>query len=354
MFRTRPLLALAAALSLTLAACERSAPQEGAATTAEGEAQVLNLYTSRHYDSDRQLYDGFTEATGIRVNRIESSADLLVERLKAEGASSPADVIMMADAGALWRAQNAGLLQPTTSPILEQRIPAALREAEGRWFGFSRRGRVIVFRKDAAPAPLRADYRDLASPRLKGEVCVRSSENVYNLSLMAALIERWGRDEALRWARGVAANMARPPQGGDVDQIKAVAAGACDAALVNTYYYIRLARSEDPADRAAAEQTVLVFPDQEGAGTHVNVSGAGVAANAPHRAAAVRFLEYLASDQAQAIFAAGNNEYPAVASAPVPEPLAPFSRFKADPMSVAVYGNRQAEAQAVFDEAGWR
>ena len=351
----RSLIGLAAALGLSLSACERRSEGEPGAPAAGGsEAGVVNLYTTRHYDSDQQLYEGFTRATGIRVNRIESNADMLVERMKAEGESSPADVVMMADAGALFRAQNAGLLQPTTSPVLEQRIPASLREAEGRWFGFSRRGRVIVFRKDAAPAPLRADYRDLASPKLKGEVCVRSSDNVYNLSLMAALIERWGRAEALRWARGVTANMARPPQGGDVDQIKAVAAGACDAALVNTYYYIRLARSEDPAERAAAEQTVLVFPDQDGVGAHFNISGAGVAANAPNRGNAVRFLEYLAGEEAQAIFANGNNEYPAVANAPMPEALAPFARFKADPMSVAVYGRRQAEAQAVFDEAGWR
>ena len=342
--------------ALLVAACDQRSENAPPAAGAEGasEAQVLNLYTSRHYDSDQQIYDGFTEATGVRVNRIESNADLLIERLRAEGASSPADVVMMADAGALSRAQAAGLLQPTRSPVLEQRIPAQLREAEGRWFGFSRRARGIVFRKDALPAGGKADYRDLASPKLRGEVCVRSSDNAYNLSLMGALIERWGRDAALSWARGVVANMARPPQGGDTDQIKAVAADACDAALVNSYYYIRFARSQDPAERAVAEQTVFVFPDQDGVGAHVNISGGGVAANAPHRTAAVKFLEYLAGDQAQAIFAAGNNEFPAVEGVTVPKAIADVSRFKADPMPVTVYGRRQAEAQAVFDDAGWR
>jgi iron(III) transport system substrate-binding protein len=258
----------------------------------------------------------------------------------------------MADAGALWRAQEAGLLQPVQSDVLEQRIPANLQDPENRWFGFARRARVLVFSKAKAPAA--TTYAELADPKHKGRVCVRSSDNVYNLSTVAALIELWGRERALAWAKGVVANMARAPQGGDLDQIRAVAAGACDVALANSYYFIRLARSQEAADKAAAAATVMVFPEQAGGGALVNISGGGVAANAPNRANAVRFLEYLASDGAQAILAEANNEYPAVESAPVPEGLRPFANFEPAALPVAVYGRRQAEAQAVFDEAGWR
>jgi iron(III) transport system substrate-binding protein len=258
----------------------------------------------------------------------------------------------MADAGALYRAEAAGLLQPVSTLLLEQRIPANLRHPEGRWFGFSRRARVIAVPKAQGATPL--SYADLATPAFKGRICARPADNVYNLSLTAALIERWGRPRALAWAKGVVANFARPPQGGDIDQIKGVAAGVCGAAITNTYYYLRLLRSADAADKAVADKVALVFPDQDGVGTHVNISGAGVAANAPNRANAVAFLEYLASDEAQKIFADANSEYPAVATVQPPQVVADYSRFKVDPMSVAVYGRRQAEAQTLLDEAGWR
>jgi iron(III) transport system substrate-binding protein len=199
-----------------------------------------------------------------------------------------------------------------------------------------------------------ATYEALASPRFKGKVCVRSSDNVYNLSLMAALIEHWGEPKALAWAKGVVANMARPPQGGDIDQIRAVEAGACQVALTNTYYYLRLAASPDAADKAAAARLALSFPEQAGVGTHTNISGGGLAAHAPNRAAAVKFLDYLASDEAQAIFAGANHEYPVVAGVPSPPDVAAISQFKADPMAVRIYGERQAQAQSVYDQAGWR
>jgi iron(III) transport system substrate-binding protein len=351
----RPLLAAAVLLLAPLAACDRGSerPAEGAETAAPATPSgVLNLYTARHYDADKQLYDGFTRTTGIAIRTIEGNAAQLVERMKAEGTGSPADVVLMADAGALWRAQEAGLLQPVQSELLEQRIPANLQDPENRWFGFARRARVLVFSKAKTPAA--ASYADLADPRFKGRVCVRSADNVYNLSTMAALIELWGRERALTWAKGVVANMARPPQGGDIDQIRAVAAGACDVALANSYYFIRLARSAEPGDTSAAAATTMVYPEQAGGGALVNISGGGVAANAPNRANAVRFLEYLASDAAQAILAEANNEFPAVNDAAVPEALRPFAEFRPAPLSVAVYGRRQAEAQAVFDEAGWR
>jgi iron(III) transport system substrate-binding protein len=238
--------------------------------------------------------------------------------------------------------------------VLNERIPANLRHPEGRWFGFARRARVLVYSKAAAPADGQASYADLAEPRYRGRVCVRSSDNIYNLSTMAALIEVWGRERALVWARGVVANMARQPQGGDVDQIRAVAAGQCDVALANSYYWIRLARSETAGDKAAADATVMVYPEQGAGGALVNISGGGVAAKAPNRANAVRFLEYLSSPEAQAILAEANNEFPAVQGAVVPEGLRPYADFRASTLPVAVYGRRQAEAQAVFDEAGWR
>lgn len=349
-----------AALTLLGACGERSAESNQPAATTAASAPVqadpakgsVNLYTARHYDADQLIYDGFTRATGVEVNVRETRPDQLVERMRAEGASSPADVVLMADAGALHRADAAGLLQPVTTPALEAAIPANLRGPEGRWWGFSRRARVIAVPKAQAEQPL--GYADLADPSFKGKVCARPADNVYNLSLTAALIERWGRPRTLAWARSVVDNFARPPQGGDIDQIKAIAAGVCGAALTNTYYYLRLHRANDPADRAVAEKVAIVFPDQDGAGTHVNVSGAGVAANAPNKANAVRFLEYLASPEAQRIFADANSEYPAVANV-APDPvIARYARFKADPMPVTVYGRRQAEAQALLDEAGWR
>jgi iron(III) transport system substrate-binding protein len=341
-----PLLALAAA---ALAACQPKAPAE-----APGAARVLNVYTARHYDTDRQLYELFRKATGVRIRTLEMPPDQLIERIKAEGEGSPADVILMADAGALWRAEQAGLFQPVQSTTLSERIPAALRQADGRWFGFARRARVIAYDRAKVRPEEVATYESLAGPRFRGKVCVRSADNVYNLSLMGALIERWGRDKALNWAKGVVANFARQPQGGDIDQLRAIAAGACEAALTNTYYYLRLKGSDAAQDKAVIGKVAMSFPDQTGAGTHVNISGGGVAAHAPHKADAVRFLEFLTTSDAQRVVSGANHEFPAVAGAEAPEDVRAASRFKADPMSVEVYGRRQSEAQAVFDQAGWR
>ena len=337
---------LAAVLALAVAACGESEPK-----ATKG---AVNLYTARHYDADLKLYEAFTEETGIKVNRLEMEPDQLIERMKAEGAASPADVVLMADAGALWRAQQADLFQPVMTPVLENRIPQHVRETTGLWWGFSRRARVIAYDRAKVRPEEVATYEALASPRFRGQVCVRSSDNVYNLSLMAALIDRWGRERALAWAKGVVANMARKPQGGDIDQIRAIAAGTCQVALTNSYYFLRVATSENPGDKAVAAKVALSFPEQAGAGTHVNISGGGVAAHAPNRDAAVQFLEFLTSEEAQGIFAGANHEFPVVAGVTPPRDVAAYSNFKADPMPVTTYGRRQAEAQAVFDEAGWR
>ena len=322
---------------------------------APAQDDVLNIYSSRHYQTDEALYEGFTRATGIRINRLEAGEDALIERLRSEGRRSPADVFITTDAGRLWRAEQLGLLQPVSSKTLETRIPANFREPKGHWFGFSMRARVIAYNKDEVRPEDVATYQALADPRWKGRICVRSGTHIYNLSLMAALIEHLGAEQAEAWARAVRANLARAPKGGDTDQLRGVAAGECDVAIGNHYYYARLARSDKPEDRAVAEKVGLVFPNQESWGTHVNISGAGVARHAPHRDAAVRFLEYLASEEAQRYFAAGNNEWPVVKGAEAANPvLADFSDFRYDPLNVAVLGRNQPQAPMIYDRVGWR
>lgn len=327
----------------------------GVASVGAAQAQELNLYSSRHYETDEALYAEFQEQTGIKINRIEGEADELIERINAEGARSPADILITVDAGRLWRADQNDLFQPVSSPLLDERIPAELRHPDGHWFGFSQRARVIVHNPEIVDGSLIASYQDLTKPELEGQVCIRSSTNIYNLSLMASLIEHLGEEEALAWAEGVVANFARDPEGNDTAQIKAVAAGECGITLVNSYYVARLMNSDDPTDQEVADAVEVIFPNQDGRGTHVNISGAGVLANAPNRDAAVQFLEYLAQDQAQLYFANGNNEYPVVEAVdPENEALASLGEFKADTLNVAVLGQNQADAQRLFDKAGWR
>ena len=317
-------------------------------------AEEITLYSGRHYDGDLQLYQGFEAATGIKVNVTEGKADEIVARLEAEGEASPADVFITADAGNLWRAETKGLLQPVESETLTARIPEAYRDPGKMWFGFSRRARIIFIARDAIDPALVRGYADLARPELKGRLCMRSGSAIYNLSLLGALIEEWGAEKAEAWAAGVAANLARPPQGGDIDQIKAVAAGECAVTLANTYYFVRLSASDKDEDKAVAAKVQAVFPDQDGRGAHVNISGAAVAKYAPNRAAAVKFLEYLASDEAQRYFAVGNNEYPIAGDATGNPALDALGHFKADPVNVSAYGRNQAEAQAIMDRVGWK
>lgn len=324
-----------------------------ASTPAVSQEKVLNLYTARHYQTDEALYEGFTKATGIKVNRIEAGEDAIIERIKQEGARSPADVVVTVDAGRLWRAEQAGILQPVRSRILEERIPAALRHPEGYWFGFSTRARPIFYAKGKVdPATLRT-YEDLADPRFKGKICIRSSSNIYNLSLMSSMIVANGPEKAQAWAKGVVANMARAPKGGDTDQLKALAAGECDIAVANTYYYVRLMKSSKPDEKAIADKIGVIWPNQGNRGTHVNVSGAGVAKHAPHREAAIKFLEYLASPAAQTYFAEGNNEYP-VAGKVANRELASLGDFRKDSVNVTLLGRNQGAAQQVYDRAGWK
>ena len=316
--------------------------------------RVLNLYTSRHYQTDEALYENFTRLTGYKVNRIEAGDDAIVERMKQEGARSPADVLMTVDAGRLWRAEQAGLLQPAKSKLLDEQVPRELRHPEGLWYGFSLRARPIFYARGRIDPAMLRDYEDLADPKLKGKVCMRSSSNVYNLSLMSSMIAAAGPERAERWARGVVANLARDPKGGDTDQLTALAAGECDVALANTYYYVRLVKSAKPEERAAAAKIGVVFPNQGNRGTHVNISGAGVARHAPHRDAAVKFLEYLASREAQGYFANGNNEYSVAGKVVENRELAALGDFRKDSLNVSLLGRNQAAAQQVYDRAGWK
>lgn len=320
---------------------------------AVAQEKVLNLYSARHYQTDEALYRDFTQQTGIKINRIEGKEDELLERIKNEGANSPADVFLTVDAARLAVAHELGLFSPVSSKLLESRIPAHLRTED--WFSFSTRARVIVYNKRSVNPKDVQNYADLANPKLKGKFCSRSGSHPYNLSLMASIIAHQGEAKAEEIARGMVANFARSPKGGDTDQIKAVAAGECGVAISNTYYVARLLRSTKTEDQKIMERVGIIWPDQAGNGAHINVSGGGVLKTAPHREAAVRFLEYLASDEAQRYFADGNNEWPAVNSVKVENPaLETMGKFKADKLPVRSLAMYQTKAQIIFDRAGFK
>lgn len=341
-FRTLPLIAIG------LVAC-------AGAGIASAQEKVLNLYSARHYSTDDALYANFTKATGIRINRIDAGDEQLLERLKTEGANSPADVLLLVDAARLWNAQQLGLYAPVKSALLESRIPAELRDRDGNWFGFSTRARVIVYNKVAVKREDVGSYEALADPKLKGLVCTRSGSHPYMLSLVAAVAEHDGEAKAEAWAKGVVANLARKPAGGDTDQIKAVGSGECGVALTNTYYWVRLLKSTKPDEQELVKKVGFVWPNQASYGTHVNIAGGAMLKNAPNKEAAVRFLEYLAGDQAQAYFADGNNEWPVVKTATIRNPeLDSLGKFKIDTIGPAVFGKNTPLAQRIVDRAGWR
>lgn len=332
---------------------------QASATAQANSENVLNLYSARHYQTDEALYANFTKKTGIKINRIEADDNALIERLNSEGSKSPADVILLVDAARLWRAQVNGFFKPIKSKYLDERIPANLRaksDADGTtWFGFSTRARIVVYNKNTVKPDDVNTYEKLAEPMNKGKVCTRSGSHPYMLSLLGALIERNGEKAAESWASGMVANMARSPKGGDTDQIRAVASGECGVALTNSYYLARLMRSTKPEDIAVVSKVGFVWPNQNAGGVHVNISGGGVAKNAPHPKAAVQFLEYLASDSAQIYFADGNNEWPVVASVRVDNPaLKELGPYKAEKVSVASIGLNQIAAQKILDRVGYK
>ncbi|MDI5983987.1 Fe(3+) ABC transporter substrate-binding protein [Halomonas sp. M4R5S39] len=326
----------------------------GSAFATGATADEINLYSARHYDSDERLYDAFTEQTGIEVNVLEGESDQLIERIQREGVASPADVMMTVDAGRLWRAEQEGIFQGIESDVLAERLPDTMRHPEGKWFGFSQRARAIFYNRDNFDPSEISSYEDLADPRFEGKVCIRSSNNIYNQSLLASMIEHHGVEGAEEWAQGVVNNFARQPEGGDTDQIKGVASGECALAVANHYYYVRLLDSEDAAEREVAEKVGILFPNQDGRGTHVNVGGAGVVASSQNRDNAIRFLEFLASDEAQAIFASGNNEFPVVDGIEKAPTLESWGDFEKDDINISILGENNPEAVRIFDRVGWR
>ena len=317
-------------------------------------ADEVNVYSARQEALILPLLERFEQETGIEVNLVTGKADALLKRLESEGRSTPADVLITTDAGRLQRAKDAGVLQAIDSPLLRERIPASLRDRDNHWFGLSQRARVIFYvRERVDPAEL-STYEALTEPKWKGRICIRSSGNIYNQSLVASMIESHGVDKTEAWARGLVANFARKPAGGDTDQLRAAAAGLCDIAIANTYYFGRLVNSDKPKDQEVARKLGVFWPNQDGRGAHVNVSGAGVTKHASHPEAARRLLEFLTGDEAQAWYAEVNNEYPVVADAPVSKTLRDFGSFKADSLNLTRLGENNRAAVELMDRAGWR
>ncbi|GKQ56582.1 extracellular solute-binding protein [Sphaerotilus sulfidivorans] len=330
-----------------------------AATPALAQEQVLNLYSARHYQTDEALFSNFTKATGIKINIVSADDAGILQRLKSEGAASPADVILLVDAARLWFAQTNDLFAPVKSSYLEQRIPAQLRGKDAgqgsEWFGYSTRARVVVYNKLKVKREDVDSYAKLADPKLKGQFCSRSGSHPYNLSLFGSYLEHAGPAATEAWLKGLVANQARDPKGGDTDQIKATASGECGVALSNTYYIARMMRSNKPDERAAMEQVGVVFPNQQSWGTHVNVAGGAMARHARNRVAAVKFLEYLATDEAQRYFADGNNEYPAVSAVKISNPaLDTLGPFKQELIPLSAVGQNTPKVQQMLDRAGYK
>ncbi|MBS0292261.1 MAG: extracellular solute-binding protein [Proteobacteria bacterium] len=325
--------------------------------------QIVNLYSARHYPTDEALYSGFTKATGIKIHRVDSDDAGIMARLKAEGAASPADVILLVDAARLHRGEVDGLFLPIRSKTLEDAIPPNLRatpSADGgiAWFGLSTRARVIVYNKAKVNKEDVDSYEKLGAPMNKGKLCIRSGSHPYNLSLFGAVLEHMGEQKTEAWLRGVVGNLARPPKGGDTDQIKAVAAGECDIAVSNSYYLARLMRSEKPEDKAVVEKVSVVFPNQQSWGAHLNIAGGAIARHTKHQANAVKFLEYLASPEAQGYFANGNNEWPAAKGVdpgnPALKAMTEGKPFKSETIPIGAVGANTVKVQQMLDRVGFR
>ena len=341
------------ALRLSLAA---AAALLGSVATvqAQSDSKELNLYSSRHYDTDERLYSDFTDATGITINRIEGNADELIARMEAEGENSPVDVFVTVDTVRITRAKEMGLLQSIDSPVLEAAIPSYLQDDDNQWFAFSQRARILFYDKTDVTNPPQT-YQDLAKPEYEGMVCIRSSSNVYTQNFTAALVAHLGAEAAGDWATAVVGNFARDPQGGDTDQLRGIASGECDIAMSNTYYFARILRQGD--DSMSDEDIAnigWVFPNQNDIGAHMNISGAGVAAHAPNRDNAIAFLEYLASPQAQQYFSAGNDEYPAVPGVGLAPSVAAMGIFRPDTIDLSEIADNIDAAQTILNEAGWQ
>ena len=316
--------------------------------------EVVNVYSHRHYDADKQLFKQFEEKTGIEVNVVKAEAGELIKRLETEGMNSPADLFITSDAGNLHQVKEQGLLQSVQSKVLEAAIPKTLRDSDNQWFALTKRARVIVYAKDRVKPEELSTYEDLADPKWKGKIMVRSSSNVYNQSLLASLISHHGIEKATKWAEGVVANMAKEPKGNDRYQVKAIANGVGDIAIVNTYYIGKMVDNKDVTQREAVKKVGVFFPNQNDRGTHINISGIGMTKSAKNKENAVKLMEYLVTPEAQAIFAQANFEYPVLKGVKVSDLVASWGTFKADELAIENLGINNKEAVKAFDRAGWR
>ena len=318
-------------------------------TSAVAMANEVNVYSARHYDTDLEVYQNFEKQTGIKVNLIEAESDVLIERIVREGEYSPADVLLTVDAGRLFRAEQRDIFAPLESEKVSSRVPAHLSHPDGLWYALSKRARVIVYQKEAGLPEGLSTYQDLIKPEFKGKVCVRSSSNIYNISLLAAMVEHMGEEQAEAWAKGLVANFYRKPQGNDTANVKAVASGECALSIVNSYYVARLIANGDPAGSAVG----VLFPNQDSTGTHVNISGGGILKHAPNKENAKAFLEYLTEADAQSLYVEGNHEYPIVENAETIGILLDLGTFKEDQINASRLGANQESAVKIFDRAGW-
>ncbi|MEX2593049.1 MAG: Fe(3+) ABC transporter substrate-binding protein [Anditalea sp.] len=316
--------------------------------------EVVNLYTHRHYDADQQLFDRFTEQTGIEVNVVNASADELIQKLELEGANSPADVLITVDAGRLHRAEEKDLLQPINSEIINNNVPSKFRDPEGYWSGLTYRARIIAYSKDRVNPEDLSTYEELASEKWKGKILTRSSGNIYNQSLLASIIAANGADAAEQWASSVLANMARDPKGGDRDQVKAVVSGEGDLAIVNSYYIGIMLNDENVEENKAAEQVGIFFPNQDGRGTHINISGAGVTKHAPNKENAIKLIEFLTDEESQSSLANINFEFPVNPKVEKSPLLQSWGDFKADELNLSVLGENNKDAVMIYDRVGWK
>ena len=323
-------------------------------TSALFASSEVNVYSHRHYDTDKQLFKMFEEKTGIKVNVVKAKASALIKRIESEGQKSPADVLITVDAAGLYAAKSKELLQSINSNYLTTNISANLRDKDNQWFGLTKRSRVVVHKIGSDVENQLKTYEDLADPKFKGQIMVRSSNNEYNQSLLAAVIAHHGEEYALNWAKGVVANMAKEPKGNDRYQVKAVANGIGSIAIANTYYIGKMVDNKDKSQRDAVSKMKILFPTFKNGGTHINVSGAGVAKYAPNKENAIKFIEFLASKDAQKLFAEGNYEYPVLAGVKSSELVSSWGEFKDDTISINTLGENNKAAVKIFDKAGWK
>lgn len=331
-----------------------SCKNETKSTDGKSTAEEINIYTHRHYESDQELFEAFEKKSGIKVNVINASADELIQKMVLEGAQSPADVLITVDAGRLHRAKEKDLLQPISNTVIDSILPSHLKDKDNHWFALTKRARVIVYAKDRVDPLELFSYENLVNEQWKNKIVVRSSSNIYNQSLMASIIANDGEEAAKMWAKGLVNNMARTPKGNDRDQVKAVAGGEADLAIVNTYYIGKMLHSEDQTELDSAEKVGVFFPNQEDRGTHINVSGIGVAKHAPNKEAAIQLVEYLLSEEAQTIFASSNYEYPVNPNVENASILKSWGTFKEDNLNLSKLGELNKKAVILFDEAGWK